>query len=171
MDLDYKVVYSGRKTISLCVKDGVLVVKAPYGTRKQRIESLVSSHEDWINKHIKKQIEKNKKYEGLTEERIAELRKAAKQILPAKVAYYAKIIGLKYSRITITSAKTRFGSCSSKGNLAFSYRLMMYPEEAIDYVVVHELAHLVEMNHSPAFYKVVAKILPDYKERIKLLKK
>ncbi len=168
--MDYKVKYSGRKTISLCVKDGALIVKAPYGTKKARIESLISSHEEWINKHIEKQIEKNKKYGNLTEERIAELRKMAKQILPPKVAYYAEIMGLKYGRITITSAKTRFGSCSSKGNLSFSYRLMMYPEAAIDYVVVHELAHLKEMNHSPAFYKVVAKVLPDYKERIKLLK-
>ena len=169
--MDYKVVYSGRKTIALSVKDGALVVKAPYGTKKTRIEKLISSHENWINKHIQKQKEKNAKYGNLSEERIAELRKIAKQILPAKVSYYAKIMGLKYGRITITSAKTRFGSCSSKGNIAFSYRLMMYPDAAIDYVVVHELAHLKEMNHSPAFYKVVASVLPDYKERIKLLKK
>lgn len=169
--MDYKVVYSGRKTIALSVKDGALVVKAPYGTKKTRIEKLISSHEKWINKHIQKQKEKNAKYGNLSEERIAELRKMAKQILSAKVSYYAKIMGLKYGRITITSAKTRFGSCSSKGNIAFSYRLMMYPDAAIDYVVVHELAHLKEMNHSPAFYKVVASVLPDYKERIKLLKK
>ena len=169
--MDYKVVYSGRKTISLCVKDGVLTVKAPYGTKQKRIDDLISSHEAWINKHIKKQREKNEKYGNLTDEMIAELRKTAKQILPLKVSYYAKIMGLKYGRISITGAKTRFGSCSSKGNIAFSYRLMMYPDEAIDYVVVHELAHLKEMNHSPAFYKIIAKVLPDYKERIKLLKK
>lgn len=169
--MDYKVVYSGRKTISLCIKDGGLVVKAPYGTKKARIEGLISSHIDWINKHTARQIEKNKKFENLTEEKIALLRKTAKQILPIKVAYYANIMGLKYGRITITGAKTRFGSCSSKGNLSFSYRLMLYPESAIDYVVVHELAHLVEMNHSPAFYRVVANILPDYKDRAELLKK
>lgn len=168
--MDYKVVYSGRKTISLCVKEGALIVKAPHGTKKARIESLIASHENWINKHIKKQIERDEKYGNLTDEKIVELRKSARQLLPAKVAYYADIMGLKYGRITITSAKTRFGSCSSKGNLSFSYRLMMYPEAAIDYVVVHELAHLKEMNHSPAFYKVVAKVLPDYKERKKLLK-
>lgn len=169
--MDYKIVYSGRKTVSLCIKDGGLVVKAPYGTKKARIESIISSHTDWIKKHTERQIEKNKRYENLTEEKIALLRKTAKQILPLKVAYYANIMGLKYGRITITSAKTRFGSCSSKGNLSFSYRLILHPDEVIDYVVVHELAHLVEMNHSPAFYRVVANILPDYKERIKLLKK
>ena len=79
-------------------------------------------------------------------------------------------MNLQYGRITITSAKTRFGSCSSEGNIAFSYRLMLYPEAAIDYVVVHELAHRREMNHSAAFYKIIASVLPDYKYRNALLK-
>ena len=79
-------------------------------------------------------------------------------------------MNLQYGRITITSAKTRFGSCSSKGNISYSYRLMLYPEEAREYVVVHELAHLLEMNHSKRFYAVVEKYLPDYKLRRRLLK-
>ena len=79
-------------------------------------------------------------------------------------------MGLKYGRITITSAKTRFGSCSSKGRISYSYRLMLYPEAARDYVVVHELAHLVEMNHSKRFYDVIEKFMPDYKERKRMLK-
>ena len=168
--MEYKIVYSKRKTLSLCVKDGALVVKAPYGTGRDRIESVVSSHSEWIRKHIEKQVEKNRKYDSLSDADIKKLRKLAKDILPRKVAYFADIMGLKYGRITITGAKTRFGSCSSKGNLAFSYRLMLYPNEAIDYVVVHELSHLVQMNHSPAFYKVVASVLPDYKKRMKMLK-
>lgn len=168
--MEYNIVYSGRKTISLCVKNGMLIVKAPYGTRRERIDSLIASHSDWINKHIRSQKEKEEKYGNLSEEKIAELRKKAKRILPAKVEYYSNIMGIKYGRITITGAKTRFGSCSSKGNISFSYRLMMYPDTAIDYVVVHELAHILEMNHSKRFYQIVAKILPDYKERIKLLK-
>ncbi len=169
--MEYEVVYSGRKTVSLCIKEGKLVVRAPFKTGKQRIEKIVSSHRDWIEKHTARQIERNKKYEDLTEEKIELLRKEAKRIMPLKVAYYANIMGLKYGRITITGAKTRFGSCSSKGNLSFSYRLLFYPNEAIDYVVVHELAHLVEMNHSQSFYKIVESVLPDYKERKKLLKK
>ena len=80
-------------------------------------------------------------------------------------------MGLKYGRITITGAKTRFGSCSAKGNISFSFRLMKYPEAAIDYVVVHELAHLLELNHSQKFWNIVATVFPDYKERRKLLKK
>ena len=168
--MEYRVVFSKRKTISIGVKDGRVTVKAPYGTSDARIDSVVTSHLDWIMKHLKKQEERNKKYGPLTDERIAELRKLAKEVLPPKVERFAKIMGLKYGRITITSAKTRFGSCSSKGNISYSYLLMTYPEAAREYVVVHELAHLVEMNHSPAFYKVVAGVMPDYKERAKLLK-
>ena len=169
--MEYEIVYSNRKTISLCVKDGLLTVKAPIGTPRWKIEELVFSHTSWIEKSINRQRERNAKFDSLTEENIAELRKIAKKVIPYKVEYYSKIMGLKHGRITITSAKTRFGSCTSKGNLSFSYRLMMYPEETIDYVVVHELAHLVEMNHSPNFYKIVESVLPDYKKRKKLLKK
>ena len=79
-------------------------------------------------------------------------------------------MNLKPSRITITGARTRFGSCSSKDNLSFSYLLMLYPEAAREYVVVHELAHLSEMNHSKRFYAIIEKYMPDYKERKKLLK-
>jgi predicted metal-dependent hydrolase len=169
--MEYEVVYSGRKTISLCIKEGRLVVRAPFGTKKQRIDTVVSAHEKWIRTHIAGQIERNKKYENLTDTDIEILRAEAKRVLPAKVAYYSNIMGIKCGRITITSAKTRFGSCSSKGNLSFSYRLMLYPEAAVDYVVVHELAHLYEMNHSARFYRIVESVLPDYKERKKLLKK
>ena len=168
--MDYEIVYSKRRTISLCIKDGGLVVKAPIGTPKKKIGEIVSSHTDWIEKNIKKQSAKNAKISALTDSDIATLKKIAKQVIPVKVERYAKIMGLNYGRITITSAKTRFGSCSSKGNLSFSYLLMLYPEPAIDYVVVHELSHLKEMNHSPRFYRIVASVLPDYKERQKLLK-
>ena len=169
--MEYKVIYSNRRTISLSIKDEKLIVRAPYGTLKGRIDSVVLEHSAWIMKHINKQKQRNETLGELTEDRIKALRRAAKKILPIKVEYYSRIMGLKYGRITITSAKTRFGSCSSKGNLSFSYLLMLYPDSAIDYVVVHELAHLREMNHSPRFYKIIEEVLPDYKERKKLLKK
>ena len=169
--MEYKVIYSNRRTISLSIKDEKLIVRAPYGTLKGRIDSVVLEHSAWIMKHINKQKQRNETLGELTEDRIKALRRAAKETLPIKVEYYSRIMGLKYGRITITSAKTRFGSCSSKGNLSFSYLLMLYPDSAIDYVVVHELAHLKEMNHSPRFYKIIEEVLPDYKERKKLLKK
>lgn len=169
--MEYKVIYSNRRTISLSIKDEKLIVRAPYGTLKSRIDSVVLEHSAWIMKHINKQKQRNETLGELTEDRIKALRRAAKEMLPIKVEYYSRIMGLKYGRITITSAKTRFGSCSSKGNLSFSYLLMLYPDSAIDYVVVHELAHLKEMNHSQRFYKIIEEVLPDYKERKKLLKK
>ena len=168
--MDYKVIYSSRRTVSLCIKDGELIVRAPYRTSEKRIHEIIEKHSSWVEKHLKQSAEKYSRENALTEEQISELRKAAKKILKAKTAYYAGIMGLKYGRITITGAKTRFGSCSSKGNISFSYRLMLYPESAIDYVVVHELSHLKEMNHSKDFYKIVESVLPDYKERRKLLK-
>ena len=169
--MNYDVKYSARRTIALAIKDGRLIVKAPHGTTSEKIRSVILSHQRWIEKHIKAQEERNARIGTLTDERIKELKKLAKKIIPLKVEYYSKIMGLKYGRITITSAKTRFGSCSSSGNLSFSYRLMLYPEEAIDYVVVHELAHLVELNHSERFYHIVASIMPDYKQRQIILKK
>lgn len=169
--MDYKVIYSGRRTVALTIKDGELIVRAPYGTTKSRIEEIVNSHLEWVNKNLEKWRIRNEKYDRLTDDDIKKLRLKAKSIIPLKVRKYAEIMGIKYGRITISGAKTRFGSCSSKGNLSFSYRLMLYPDEAVDYVVVHELAHIIEMNHSGAFYKIVESVLPDYKERQKLLKK
>ncbi len=166
----YEVKYSKRRTLALSVKDGKLTVRAPLGTPRAKIERAVIEHKAWIEKHIKLSEDKAERHPEPTAEEEIALRKKAREILPAKTAYFADIMGLKYGRITITGAKGRFGSCSSKGNISYSYRLMTYPEAAIDYVVVHELAHLVEMNHSKRFYAIVEKILPDYKERRKLLK-
>ena len=94
----------------------------------------------------------------------------ARKALTKKTELYSNIMGLSYGRITITGAKRRFGSCSSRGDISYSFRLMAYPDRAIDYVVVHELCHLVHMNHSRDFYALLEKYLPDYKERRALLK-
>ena len=91
-------------------------------------------------------------------------------MLPGKVQYYSSLIGVTPGGITVTGARTRFGSCSGKNNLSFSFYLMRFPEEAIDYVVVHELCHILQHNHGKEFYKEIEKILPDYKEREKLLR-
>jgi len=168
--MKYEVKFSDRKTLSLSVKEERLIVRAPRGTSYEMIEKAVREHLGWIEKNMEKQRIRRENTPELTPKKISELRKLAKLILTQKTEKYAEIMGLKYGRITITGAKTRFGSCSSNGNIAFSYRLMMYPEEAIDYVVVHELSHLVEMNHSARFYSIVASVLPDYKRRRALLR-
>lgn len=88
----------------------------------------------------------------------------ARDIFTQKAAYYAAIMGVTYHRISIREQKTRWGSCSSAGNLNFNWRLIFAPEQVLDYVVIHELAHRKEMNHSKAFYQVVANVMPDYKK-------
>ena len=95
----------------------------------------------------------------------------AKQILNESVNLYARQHGFQYKKIGITSARTRWGSCSANGSLNFSWRLILAPMEAVDYVVVHELVHTILHNHSKRFWKQVEKIMPDYKERRKWLRK
>ena len=94
----------------------------------------------------------------------------AQSELSARTAHFARIMGVSYQRVRITSARTRLGSCSSKGSICFSWRLMDYPDDAIDYVVVHELAHLIHMDHSAAFYAEIERVMPDYKRRRELLR-
>ncbi len=103
-------------------------------------------------------------------EELDKLKKQARKIIVPKVERYAHIMNVEYGRIAIRAQKTRFGSCSSKGNLNFNCVLALMPEEIGDYVVVHELAHLKQMNHSKLFWAEVEKVLPDYKKRRRWLK-
>jgi len=96
-------------------------------------------------------------------------KKKAFEIISDRVNFYSKKYGYDYNKIKLTSANKRFGSCTNKGNLNFTFRLIMVPIEVIDYVVVHELVHLVDKTHKKSFYEKVEKILPDYKKRIKWL--
>ena len=166
----YTVMRSGRKTLALQVKeDGRVIVRAPYRVSKRQIGAFVERHRDWIEKQRGRiaQAEKNAIF-CTQEERAGWIRKARERI-PQRAAYFAQRMGVDYGRITIRDQKTRWGSCSSRGNLNFNWKLMLMPEEVLDYVVVHELAHRREMNHSAAFWKVVEAELPDYRERRKYL--
>lgn len=171
---DIKIIRSNRRTISLEItKEGTVQVRAPYGVLEAEIFQFVNSKQDWIEKHLQKiqeKIERTTSFEQLSYEQIQELAQQALKVLPKRTAYYAKIMGVNYGRITIRNQKTRWGSCSSKGNLNFNCMLMLMPPEIQDYVVVHELCHRKEMNHSAKFWAEVEKVLPDYKERRKWLK-
>lgn len=169
--MEYTLIYGKRKTLSLTVQpDCTVLVKAPTGYPQAEIAQFVQAHEQWIVRATARQKQRAEAENALTEKRIQELRALAEVEIPRRVEFFAKQMGVQPTGIKITSAKTRFGSCSAKDSLCFSWRLMLYPPEAIDYVVVHELAHIKEKNHAPAFYKVVASVLPDYKAREKLLK-
>ena len=106
----------------------------------------------------------------MTDEQRSELRQRAARVLPERVAYFARLTGLRPTGLKITAAKTRFGSCSAKNSICLSFYLCGYPEAAIDYVVLHELAHICYKNHGKAFYAFIARYMPDYKERIRLLR-
>ena len=147
-----------------------MLVRAPLRMPQGEIKRFVASHAAWLEKAQAKVAARQAAHPPLTEQETAALRQRAKELLPDRVAHYAAIMGVTPKSVKITSARTRFGSCSGKNGICFSLYLMQYPEEAIDYVVVHELAHIRHHDHSPAFYAEVAKVLPDYKERMKLLK-
>ena len=168
--MEYTVIYSSRRTLGLTVKNGQVIVRAPRGTSRTRISDFVGRYKKWIEDKLGRQRENTVVIPVLTDEDVRLLKKQAKEYFTAKVAEYSEIMGLKPSRITITSAQKRFGSCNQRGNICFAYRLILYPERAREYVAVHELAHLKHLNHSPEFYALVAKYMPDYKERRELLR-
>ncbi len=167
--IPYDILRSSRKTVSLQVTaEGMALVRAPLKMRKEGIEAFVLKNEAWLLKHMEKRMAKNER-ENVSEARKAELILLAKDILPKKVEYFSKIMNVAPMSIKITDAKTRWGSCSSKGSVCFSWRIMLYPEKAMDYLVVHELSHIVHHDHSKEFWQTVERYMPDYKEAKKLL--
>lgn len=167
----YELIRSNRRTLALEItRDCRVLVRAPQRTSQAQIDAFIASHEAWIGEHMARQRQRRESRPEPTQaQREAYIRRARSE-LPEKAAYYARLMEVRPAGITITGARTRFGSCSSKGRICFSWRLMQYPEAAIDYVVVHELAHLRYMDHSPRFYSVVEQVLPDWRERRALLK-
>lgn len=180
MDLDDKthieVIRSKRKTLAIEIRpDMRVVVRAPEKIPQNEIMKFVEEKQNWIKKHLvqmyfkAEEIKKQKKEPALTNAEIEKLCQKALSVIPDKVKYYAEIMGVTYGRITIRNQKTRWGSCSSKGNLNFNCLLMLMPDKVLDYVVVHELCHLKQMNHSKKFWKEVERYMPDYKNYKKWL--
>lgn len=172
--IDYELKRSKRKTLAIQItKDCKVVVKSPLLLSKKTVDKFVTEHTDWIHKHLEIQRERNKNMPPeLTAEEINALKKKAKDYIEPKVREFAEIMGLEYGSVKITSAKTRYGSCNTKThNLCFSFYLIQKPLYFVDYVIVHELAHIVHPNHSKAFYNYIARFMPDYKKRINLIKK
>ncbi len=168
----YELIRSNRTTIALQIKgDGRIIVRAPLRMAARDIQRFVDSKAAWIEKHLAIiQQRKNPVEAAFTLEQLQQLADAAKSDLPQRVARFAAIVGVTYGRITIRAQKSRWGSCSGKGNLNFNCLLMLCPEDVRDYVVVHELCHRKELNHSPRFWAEVEKVLPGYKVQRKWLK-
>ena len=165
MGAPYIIKYSDRKSIGLTVKDGQLIVRAPRRAKRADIEGVVEAHMGWIQKTMAKQAalrEADRDIPKLTERELRALGERALKVIPTRVKHFAPLVGVTYGRITIRNQKTKWGSCSGKGNLNFNCLLMLAPPEVLDSVVVHELCHLKHMDHSPAFYAEVRRVMPDY---------
>ena len=171
MDITYQWIRSRRKTIAIQIdREGQVIVRTPYGITKRKVEEFLDEKKDWILQ-TRQRVEKRKTEQiPISEEVRREGIERAKRIFPERTAYFAKRMDVDYGRITIREQKTRWGSCSSKGNLNFNWKLVLLDPELLDYVVVHELAHRREMNHSKNFWKIVEAELPDYRERRRRLK-
>ncbi|MBP9997426.1 MAG: M48 family metallopeptidase [Lachnospiraceae bacterium] len=173
-EMEIEIIRSKRKTIGLEISsDGKIVLRAPmYATRRQ-IDSFISSKEDWINRTLIK-LEKRHaampQYPALSHKDLLALRAKAKKTIPLRVDYYADQMGLSYNRIAIKCQRTMWGSCSAEHNLNFNCLLLLTPIEVMDYVIVHELCHLIHLNHSAAFWAEVAKYMPNYATYKKWLK-
>ena len=165
-DVKVNIIRSDRKTLSIQLKSGEIIARAPLRMKGKEIYSFIESKKSWIEKNLAKMEEREKaisEVQPFTQEEINALAEKAKQIIPERVRYYAPKIGVTYNRITIRCQRTRWGSCSSKGNLNFNCLLALFPIEVIDSVVVHELCHRKHMNHLLQFYAEVEKVFPEYK--------
>lgn len=176
-DIKIEIIRSSRKTLAIEIRpDMRVIVRAPYQASGSYIEQFISARADWIAEHLRMQEQKNRQCNNalpvkkLSNNDIKKLADKACTCIPARVAHFAPLVGVTYGRITIRNQRTRWGSCSSRGNLNFNCLLMLTPPEVIDYVVVHELCHRKEMNHSQLFWNEVARVLPGYAEQEKWLK-
>lgn len=169
--MEYEIRRSARKTVALEITDrATLLVRAPLKMSNREIEGFVLKYRGWAEEKLKTAQKRAGREQNITA-REKELREKAEHLLPELTERYSAVMGLKPTSVKITSAKKRFGSCSGKNGICFSWRLMAYPLPAIEYVVVHELAHIKHHNHSAAFYKLIERYMPDYKSRQALLKK
>ncbi len=174
MEYEIKIIRSARKTLALEIREpGLLIVRAPNKLSNARIRSFLAEKEAWIQKNMalfEQRAEERKDVCRISVEEIEQLAEEAKNVLPEIAARYAALMGVDYGRITIRNQKTRWGSCSSRGNLNFNCLLMLAPREVQEYVVVHELAHRKEMNHSARFWGIVESVKPDYRQAKKWLR-
>ena len=178
VEQEIQIVRSNRKSIGLEIKpDLQIVLRVPYRMTDREIQRFLQEKADWIDKYWQRAAAQKAERDNripepkMTTEEIRMLAEQALQVIPAKVRHFAPIVGVNYGRITIRNQRTRWGSCSAKGNLNFNCMLMKTPPEVVDYVVVHELCHRLEMNHSPRFWAQVERVCPQYRQARAWLKK
>lgn len=167
-EIAYRVIRSDRRTLAIQIlPDGEVVVRSPKRVSEKHIRAFVESKADWIQKHSKPAVVPSQKF---SPEELAQLTDRAASVIQQRLRYFAPLVGVTYGRVTIRHQRTRWGSCSAKGNLNFNCLLALTPPAVLDYVVVHELCHRKELNHSSRFWEAVRTVLPDYAVSRKWLK-
>ena len=165
-DYRVQVIKSNRKTMAMRIVDSQTVeLRVPLRATQAQIDAFIQQHQGWLDKHIQLVSQRERETAALpplTAQEIRALAEKAVQYIPQRVSFFARQVGVSYGRITIRNQKSKWGSCSSQGNLNFNCLLMLCPPEVIDYVVVHELCHRREMNHSPRFWALVEAVIPNY---------
>ena len=170
---DYTLIRSDRRTLALEITpDLQVVIRAPRRCSRWEIDRFAADHEGWVQTHlpIQRRRMEMRAARAVTPEQEQALRRLAQEVLPRRVAHFAPLVGATPATVKVTGAQKRFGSCSTRGGVCFSWRLMQYPAEAVDYVVVHELCHIRHHDHSRDFWNLVAAVMPDYRQRQQLLK-
>ena len=169
LSFTYQIIRSARRTVAIQITpDGRVLVRCPRNMTDAYIKGFVSSKAAWVEKHLSKYAGQD--ISPFTQEALRALSCQAAQTIRQRVEHFAPIIGVDYGRIAIRHQRTRWGSCSAKGNLNFNCLLMLAPPEVADYVVVHELCHRKELNHSSRFWAEVVRVCPEYRACRKWLK-
>ena len=172
-NLRVEVIRSRRRTLCLEIRDGRPLVRAPWYVSATEIRGFLERKRPWLESHLEKaraREEMKQSVPVLTEAERRVLLQQARIVFPERTAHYASLLGVTFGRITLRMQRTRWGSCSAKGNLSFNCLLLLAPPEVLDSVVVHELCHRKHMDHSPAFYAEILRVFPDYDRRDRWLK-
>ncbi len=171
MEIVYTLKFCHRKNIRVSVLSSGLFVDAPVGTKYSAIDILIKNKANWILKKQKELKEKLEDYDSVGDINDKQLVLNTKRILKEKLTFYSQLCCVSYNRVSVKKLSSRWGSCSSLGNLNFNQRLCLLPADLFDYVVVHELCHLKELNHGRVFWRLVESVLPDWKKRRERLKR
>ena len=172
MNQEIEIIHSNRRTLALQITgDGRVVARAPLYMRDSDVLRFAESKAAWIEAHVARRKAAGDSLAPFTEAEMQQMAERARTILPQRVAYYAPRVGVSVGRNTIRFQHTLWGSCSAAGNLSFNAVLAALDDDLIDYVVVHELCHRRQMNHSPRFWACVERFCPDWRSRRERLKR
>lgn len=168
-----KIIYSKRKSLAISITDkGDIVVRAPKYLDSKKIELFLIQHKNWIEKKIRaaKSNYERAKLLNISPAQKREYRREARKLFTKKLNHLSEKTGIKYKKLRLSSAKKRWGSCSSSGNINLNWRLVLTKDELIDYVILHEISHIKHLNHSKKFWNYLSSFDPDYKNKRKMLK-